>query len=45
MGILMEDLSTGLRNQIRLNGSTSGVAVREVIPNSPADQADSSRAT
>jgi serine protease Do len=39
MGILMEDLSTGLRNQIGYNGSTSGVAVREVIPNSPADQA------
>ncbi|HKU81376.1 MAG TPA: trypsin-like peptidase domain-containing protein [Candidatus Tumulicola sp.] len=38
LGIYMQDLSDGIRNQIGYNGQ-SGIAVQQVISGSPADQA------
>jgi serine protease Do len=38
LGILMENMSSGLQNQIGYNGQ-GGIAVMQVIPSSPADKA------
>jgi serine protease Do len=38
LGILMQDLNEGFKNQTGYNGQ-GGVGIREVVPNSPADQA------
>jgi serine protease Do len=38
LGIFMEDMSDGIRNQIGYNGQ-GGIAVRQVFSGSPADQA------
>jgi serine protease Do len=39
LGIMMAQLTTGVRNQIGYNAQPGGVAVREVVSGSPADQA------